>query len=1800
MPFMTILAVISIAVTVASTAYQIMQANKAKKNAKRAAEARKGFEIVVDGSSEPLPIVYGKAKIGGVRVYHNTSSSFKFVAPNSDKILQTGPPAIPSSEYTGVEYYNAEGAPIYGTVTIPARPDGLLTEDKVGEKNEFLFFQQALCQGPINAVWDVLIDDHQLLSDPTLGTYTGGETSPIQNVKAAMRIDVHNSGGVDSILAANFSERSSAKFTGTAYASVVIRLDRDNPQFSTVPNIQFMLEGRKVRSVTAGVLGGSYNYSNNPALCLLDYLLDSRSGKGLDVAEIDLASFEAAAAVCGTTAQSGVLTGGPIYQPVDGARNITTRTLPLYECNIVIDVSQPIRENVEAILSTMGDARLVWSAGKYHLILQYPITNEDIVVAKVLTDDDLLLEQTVEIKWPTTEERLNNVTIRFNNETEKFREDSVSWPPKVSGTTYRGVGGKKYPVVGGWDGDKPKNALLNSYGIWDGGGDTTTMAWKFRAPVTGTYALKFIADNSGTITVAGVPFTNNYSSVTSGSGVLTAGVVYDITISAANVRGPKGVAATLTAPDSTIAWTTRSDAYTSYATVVNSDAVYQAMLLEDGGVQLETDLFETGITDSYHALAKAEELVRTSRTAFAIKFQHKVTDAYLEPGDIIKLQSETLQLGFSGDVYIRVNEVKLLEGAIGEVTGTRFDYTQLAWAVKDDEYLKPANAYDFRVPAPEWITFTAEYNPMKNSSGTLKWAKVVDSRVVGYVLYVHMFNDMDSNGSPVFQEIGRSVKSPFYIPLFNKGSAIFGVKSITASGAMSLMTPTSMVSSSPLLYDPNIQRTVDISATGIAFVKDLAGSFNTATITLLANLKGFSAPTYKWYENDVVISGAITSSLVVPAFNPPQNKTFRVEVREALSPNNIFEGTDYITIFSVSEGSKTFNMTFSNESVNMLADLDGTITPPEQLPFNIFTTVARGATVLTSGVAFSKVDDGCTSTIDPITGDIQLTAVSQPYATITVTATQGSDVIARVISVNKNIQGSAITPRLVRLQTSNLAFVTPSGSGTPVPSSAEMLDASFGYDTPTREWYIDDVLQVGETGATMALPGFAAGLTKKITLAVSEADLSYPGIDEIVIFSIAEGSDAWSFTLTDLVKSIPCDSDGVVYVDVLPFDVGAIVYKGLANYTTGHSIVYSLENISGLTVSISSTTGVATVTAISAADSYFDIRATDPVSGASGAVRFTAHKVLDGADGADGPPGEAAYTLAIEPATKGVVADAAGVIKVGQLPFTVSTVAKKGLADIVYPAANFTIEGVPVGLTCSIDTAGVVTVTAMSGEEGSVTVRATEVSSGITGLTTFNAFKVRDGATPDVQAALTAGVTDVLAGVGGDYHLIVDAASGLVTIARAGLVYKGAATPGILRTGVGVSGSGIAMGYNRAVDGVWVDAIAISAIGDVSITGTLTASSVISTSVTVGGLPIGTISARATAGYNIQQALESSGETTLRGVLVPTATGALKTGSITWNSATGALTGGTGIAQTEYGIIAAASGTPTFTLNALTGAAAFSGDITGGANINITGQGVFGGAYTTAGYNAAIHANTSNAATNGIYTKAGSGGRALIVSATSPATDGALIQASGSGNTALEINGISSALAISATGVCEFNSTVNLYGGFTTGSSSLVTNLNADRLDSYHATSFCSIVPANTGSCTVSGQGFNLLVTGALGSSVRTRGTGNIVYIENISDRRLKQEIEDEVLGIEFINKLQPRSFRMRSDPARLAHGLIYQEVAEVIGEGDNLAHLNEDGIGGVDYNGLISPVIKSLQQLYNMQRKLEQQLSKLNKQRTL
>jgi hypothetical protein len=111
----------------------------------------------------------------------------------------------------------------------------------------------------------------------------------------------------------------------------------------------------------------------------------------------------------------------------------------------------------------------------------------------------------------------------------------------------------------------------------------------------------------------------------------------------------------------------------------------------------------------------------------------------------------------------------------------------------------------------------------------------------------------------------------------------------------------------------------------------------------------------------------------------------------------------------------------------------------------------------------------------------------------------------------------------------------------------------------------------------------------------------------------------------------------------------------------------------------------------------------------------------------------------------------------------------------------------------------------------------------------------------------------------------------------------------------------------------------------------------------------------------------------------------------------------------------------------------------------------------------------------------------------------------------------------------------------------------------------------------------------------------SIVYattgVINTSDERQKDNIIDEELGLEFITNLRPVSYQL-SGSNKTSHGLIAQDVIKTLnqfGVDVNKSTMidNHPDLLGLCYTELISPLIKSIQELNT---KLEDQQAKIDK----
>lgn len=101
------------------------------------------------------------------------------------------------------------------------------------------------------------------------------------------------------------------------------------------------------------------------------------------------------------------------------------------------------------------------------------------------------------------------------------------------------------------------------------------------------------------------------------------------------------------------------------------------------------------------------------------------------------------------------------------------------------------------------------------------------------------------------------------------------------------------------------------------------------------------------------------------------------------------------------------------------------------------------------------------------------------------------------------------------------------------------------------------------------------------------------------------------------------------------------------------------------------------------------------------------------------------------------------------------------------------------------------------------------------------------------------------------------------------------------------------------------------------------------------------------------------------------------------------------------------------------------------------------------------------------------------------------------------------------------------------------------------------------------------------------------IYLQNaptVSDIRLKNSIEPSILGLDFINHLNPVSFKYNDTPNdRRRYGLIAQEVKEVLDAAGldyddfcGVRYHDKEDIWSLDYRHFIAPLIQAVKELNN------------------
>src|SRR6056300_1451393 len=185
-----------------------------------------------------------------------------------------------------------------------------------GSDNEYLYIAGVVCEGEIQEIEEIYLDDKKVIFDGELDdgvvrevsygdlNFYKGSTSYVQ-MQAFYGTDDQVA---SSVLTPSINWTTNHRLRGVCYLAMRLKWNQDI--FSSIPDIKVILKGKKVydpRDTTT-------KYSQNSALVLLDYLRNTRYGKGLpyDAFEANFASFQTSANEADTLIQPRTVTVTPV------------------------------------------------------------------------------------------------------------------------------------------------------------------------------------------------------------------------------------------------------------------------------------------------------------------------------------------------------------------------------------------------------------------------------------------------------------------------------------------------------------------------------------------------------------------------------------------------------------------------------------------------------------------------------------------------------------------------------------------------------------------------------------------------------------------------------------------------------------------------------------------------------------------------------------------------------------------------------------------------------------------------------------------------------------------------------------------------------------------------------------------------------------------------------------------------------------------------------------------------------------------------------------------------------------------------------------------------------------------------------------------------------------------------------------------------------------------------------------------------------------------------------------------------
>ena len=278
-----------------------------------------------------------------------------------------------------------------------------------GATNTYLYMALVMCEGEINDITSIKIDDKTVtwsgdLADATQVTVNTSDGNFYKDSTSLITVEPHygtDGQSASTLLSTLSSWGSLHKLSGLAY--LALRFTWNQDAFQSIPKVQAIVQGKKVVAYNSSSVAQTAAHSDNPAWCLLDYLTNTRYGKGLAIGNINIPSFYTAAGVCDTdvTAYTGT-------------------TIDVMDCNAVIDTSKKIIENVREMLNGCR-GYLPFTSGEYKLLIETTGT-----ASITLTEDDIIGGYSLQSEDKNS--KYNRVIVSFVNPSRNYQVDEVQFP----------------------------------------------------------------------------------------------------------------------------------------------------------------------------------------------------------------------------------------------------------------------------------------------------------------------------------------------------------------------------------------------------------------------------------------------------------------------------------------------------------------------------------------------------------------------------------------------------------------------------------------------------------------------------------------------------------------------------------------------------------------------------------------------------------------------------------------------------------------------------------------------------------------------------------------------------------------------------------------------------------------------------------------------------------------------------------------------------------------------------------------------------------------------------------------------------------------------------------------------------------------------------------------------------------------------------------------------------------------------------------------------------------------------------